>query len=908
MDTSTSEISGQKKDPLEHLPREELLKKCRQFLAIAQKAKQAKDELNEEKNTLTSKLDEVQTKSEKDVTAMQEMLNVLTEHKLELVTKIDTFQKEKYEFKGKYDACQQDLEQARIQVQNVDTENQSFRRQVRRLTEENDQLISHLDTLEKRINELNEIGEQQREQLLLLEKQQTNSVQNIDEEVEELRLKCNTFETEISNTKLILTDKEKTIVNLKEEIDMLPIKNEQIVQLKSYCQLKNTDLECLQIKHQELIDLNNNLQLDSANKTESINFLKSKLSENELILTETKNEYDVLKIELIKTKQNYNETSKLFNKNIQQICTDVLQLKKYKHDVSLVLQSYKKYINTWKSDISQLIDKLVHKVANRDLEIEKLKLENNNLNQNINTSPNTEILVELNNLKEKLQQKDSKINSLVDGNEKLNITLQENTAQKSVLIDQLNTLELNINTLKTQLLDKNAKLDDLVNLKESDVIKQLNSFELNINILTEQISLLQTKYEELEKQILHHEEKCPRNILEMQNKIRIMNEENNHLRSALSEIQNYSEKCEELQNKNGILNEENNDLKSYLSEAENYCRMYEEMQNKNCILNEENINLKSSLSESQNNSKVYKEKVEELKNITEKYENELVEGIKKSQEEKILLLSKENNLLKQTISGGAKHLEILTANLSDKNTLESENLRLKSDLSDEKEKNSDLRTENTVARKLNMELQQTSTSLEEAILRNADFLKIIEGLRFQIENHYIGKKLFENASKSLTALNEKNASLKEKINKYEEDLTSYSRDCSDLRNQLSLSKRANAQLLEEMNEMNLALKERGETISKLQEIYQELQKQTKTLEQESQALCKEKGALEREVSALKQSQISAADREENKALVAEKQKIIQDLEGEIKLLKESLNTSIGEFYFASFLPISHRYF
>lgn len=985
MDAFTSETSGQKKDPFEDLSREELIKKCRQFLAIAQKAKQAKDEL-------TIKLDEVQTKSENDVKVMQEMLNVLTDQKLELVTKIDIFQKEKNEFKDKYETSQKDLQQVTIQMQDVDTENQGCGRQVRRLTEENDQLIIHLDTLEKQINELNEIGEQQREQLLLLEKQQINNSDNRNyEEMEELQLKCSSRETEISDAKLNLSKQEQIIVNLKEEIDLLKIKNEQIVQLKNYCQLKSNELESLQLKNRELIDLNN---------------------KNEIILTETKNE-------LINTKQikeNYNnEKCKMFNKNIQQISTDVLELKKYGDDILLVFQSYEQYINTWKTDILQLIKTFGQEVQNRDMEIEKLKLENNYLNnQNIN-----------------LHEKDVKINNLVDCNEKLNIIIED--------------YKTKVHTLKNQLREK-------------------ESMELNVAILTEETIVLQKKYEEVDEQILLHEEKCSRNVSEMQNQISVLDEENSDLKRGLSKTQNYSEVCEKMRNKNRVLLEENNSLKISLSEAENnnkmyeemrgknrvlseennnlktaisvaenYYTMYEEMQNenrilneannylkisssegenntkmneemqnenrilneenhnlkralceadnnskvyeemrdkkrvlheennnlksalseaennfklyekkveedqhknrilheennnlksslsevennfkvyekkveeetnKNRILNEENINLKSSLFEAQNNSKVYEEKVAQLRNITEKKETELVDGIIKFQEEKIVLLSKENNLLKQTISGGAKHLEMLTASLSDKNSLESENLRLKSDLSDEKEKNSDLRTENTVARKLNMELQQTSTSLEEAILRNVDFLKIIEGLRDQIENHYIGKKVFENASKSLTALNEMNTSLKDKINKYEENLTSYSRDCSDLRNQLSLSKRANVQLLEEMNEMNLALKERGETISKLQEIYQELQKQTKTLEQESQTWCKEKGILEQEVSSLKESQISAADREENtssKTLVAEKQKIIQDLEREIKLLKESLNTSIGEFSFA----------
>lgn len=165
--------NSQKKDPFDNLSKEELIKKCKHLLGIAQKAKQVKDDLTDENKSLKNALSKIETKSRSDITTMQEMLSALTDQKLQMVTENDGLRKSVNILENKLKDREMEKLDLSTKYQTLDKENQSLNRQVNRLSEENDQLITHLDTLEKQIEELNRIGEQQREQLLTLEKQST---------------------------------------------------------------------------------------------------------------------------------------------------------------------------------------------------------------------------------------------------------------------------------------------------------------------------------------------------------------------------------------------------------------------------------------------------------------------------------------------------------------------------------------------------------------------------------------------------------------------------------------------------------------------------------------------------------------------------------------------------------------
>lgn len=82
MDSANND--GSKKLSLEELSREDLLKKCKGLLVLAQKAKQAKDALQEENDQLKI---QIAAPSQKDVT--NEIIEKLTQQKLSHVTIIE---------------------------------------------------------------------------------------------------------------------------------------------------------------------------------------------------------------------------------------------------------------------------------------------------------------------------------------------------------------------------------------------------------------------------------------------------------------------------------------------------------------------------------------------------------------------------------------------------------------------------------------------------------------------------------------------------------------------------------------------------------------------------------------------------------------------------------------------------
>lgn len=159
----------QKKDPFDNLSKEELIKKCKHLLGIAHKAKQVKDDIQEENKSLANALKKLETQTRSETQTMQEIIDNLTQQKLESVTDKDNLKKRISSLENKVKDLQKELHIEKNKSETFETENEGLHRQIKRLTEENDQLISNLDVLEKQISELNKIGDKQREELLVLE-------------------------------------------------------------------------------------------------------------------------------------------------------------------------------------------------------------------------------------------------------------------------------------------------------------------------------------------------------------------------------------------------------------------------------------------------------------------------------------------------------------------------------------------------------------------------------------------------------------------------------------------------------------------------------------------------------------------------------------------------------------------
>ncbi|XP_030559712.1 GRIP and coiled-coil domain-containing protein 2 [Drosophila novamexicana] len=151
MDTTTRDTQ---KNPIEALSKDELINKYKGLLGIAKKAKQAKDELTEENRQLKEALAKAAAK-QSSLPAMQEMLQDFTDKNLILTEQLSTLQRRVKEDTDR-------LEQYEI-------ENESLKRQLGRLSDENDDLLADIERMEQAMQQVNALGSEQRKNLELLE-------------------------------------------------------------------------------------------------------------------------------------------------------------------------------------------------------------------------------------------------------------------------------------------------------------------------------------------------------------------------------------------------------------------------------------------------------------------------------------------------------------------------------------------------------------------------------------------------------------------------------------------------------------------------------------------------------------------------------------------------------------------
>ncbi|XP_016973473.2 GRIP and coiled-coil domain-containing protein 2 [Drosophila rhopaloa] len=154
MDTASQRESQKNANPIEALSKDEIISKYKGLLNIAKKAKQAKDELTEENRLLKEALKRAAEK-QSSLPVMQEMVQDFTDKNLILTEQVNTLKR-----KTKEDADR---------LAQFEIENESLKRQLGRLSDENDVLLADVDRMEKAMQQVNALGNEQRKNLELLE-------------------------------------------------------------------------------------------------------------------------------------------------------------------------------------------------------------------------------------------------------------------------------------------------------------------------------------------------------------------------------------------------------------------------------------------------------------------------------------------------------------------------------------------------------------------------------------------------------------------------------------------------------------------------------------------------------------------------------------------------------------------
>ncbi|GBP22884.1 GRIP and coiled-coil domain-containing protein 2 [Eumeta japonica] len=266
-----AEEQNAKKNPFEDLSREELIKKCKGLLVIAQKAKQAKLDLQTEvesyKNEIESLKKEKITATE-NIRTLQEFVDSLTEQKLNYITELDaarnkiqslessckTYEDELKQIKAMIIVKDTNIQGLKTELSDLENEVVSLKRQNKRLVDENEHLLNQLSDLESKALEFNEIGLQQREQLRILEenvvKDHTNNIlENQESESKKLEEKVIQLEKELASKELNDSAMQNKIDEYDQKLKEITIKYENEkdkkekanVKLRSY---KDKILKC----------------------------------------------------------------------------------------------------------------------------------------------------------------------------------------------------------------------------------------------------------------------------------------------------------------------------------------------------------------------------------------------------------------------------------------------------------------------------------------------------------------------------------------------------------------------------------------------------------------------------------------------------------------------------------------
>ncbi|CAG4963198.1 unnamed protein product [Parnassius apollo] len=577
MDANTKDQDGLKRTPFEDLSKEDLISKCKGLLVIAQKAKQAKSELQHEIETYKGKLQKCE--SEKNASlennkTLQELIDSLTEQKLNYIMEIDATQANVRALNEKCHSCEEELTKLKAELivrdQNIteisqklstfDNEVVSLKRQNNRLLEENEQLITQLSHMEARVAEFNSIGLQQRKQLQLLEEK---------------------FKTD-----------DVSQINVKEL-------NEKIKELESDIQ-------------------------DKVNNYEGkISALESKAKEMSNLYESEKTKRDKANIKL-----------RSYKDKILKCATCINQLKNSRFILSKTVKEYSENIPKWQNEImkaSRVLDKQINelndentslkeKIQKLDLQLKRVLKIDSECNIMESISQLNDLIEENSLLKSQLSNLQEQVNDLSKSN---SILKSENSVYLTKQNEQIDNNVDENKLLQQQVNDLTAKIEVMA-LKNSELVKIMDDLERKNGDLSELLETkrknnelidilnLQIKALESEKAILVKEKLNARDsLIELENQNKSLNHQIETIKLELesNKMQFETVSHELLKFKEGYNSEKDTEIKQLKTRiiliqdaSDKLKKEYDDLLDLNGLLREEVETLKLSLEQPKDDS------------------------------------------------------------------------------------------------------------------------------------------------------------------------------------------------------------------------------------------------------------------------------------------------------------------
>ncbi|XP_050673315.1 GRIP and coiled-coil domain-containing protein 2-like isoform X2 [Leptidea sinapis] len=753
-------VPEEKRSPFDDLSREELISKCKGLLILAQKAKQAKSDYQNELDKQKSQLEIAENEKvafQNNIKTLQELVDSLTEQKLTYITELDSAENKTKVFKEKIIKLEEEVSNLKKasdkreeifvsttqKVSDQDNEIISLKRQKNRLIEENEQLINQLTELELRAAEFNDIGLKQREQLELLEQKIPN--ENI----------C------------------------KDNID------------KAYSKVK---------------ELENNLE----EATKKIINYEQNYNDNITKIDELKHLYENEKSKKEKT----NAKLRIYKEKILKCAACINQLKNSRLILTNTIKDYSEIIPKWQTEIikaSKIFDNqmkelneenvsLKSKISTLENELHQIQLES----KDIQSSRCNILERDIANLQTKLADSESHVSKLTSDISELNgayanlrdVTLIGKTQEIHALEQDLNIKIVEINHLSKEILDLKTSIQQLKN--END---RLNQEKANDAKLKLQINCLENEKDMLLKEKLL----CKENILELENKNRIISEQS-------------EAKIESLKLELDNLIQENSELKKESKEKDDV----KELQNEISLLQKENEKLLIV-------NGILKEEVETLKMSLEqpKDESENTYCLNESLQADIIQLETKLTAYKQENASLLAELKESHTKLMEYDNIVSEYEDAKSKLQGYRTENNELLSEMKEINQVIKERGEAISKLEKAVSEMENLIETLEKDRSIVkdENEKLLKKvtLLETNIKTAEMNQNKNNDDNEKVVKERDNLVKTLREkellIASLREDLEKLRQSTSNVMELPNDdMSTSTISRAEEHSRMRDL------------------------------------------------------------------------------------------
>ncbi|XP_017776721.1 PREDICTED: GRIP and coiled-coil domain-containing protein 2 [Nicrophorus vespilloides] len=659
--------SGGRKSALEDLSKEDLIKKCRNLLAIAQKAKQAKDVVSEEN---------VKLKEQIKNTIGDEIIENLTQQKLAFVTSMDELKQQNNTLKSSLEQQEHKLLETESKVSDLDTENQSFRRQVTRLTDENEQLITHLDGLEKQIDELEKMKVELEVKLQIPQKEQNNSnnekiieLQNMLSvslnEVQKLKDENEQLINNVSSLNVNITEQEVLITNLNEQLKGVSSENTNVNKIE-VDQLQNEiesfknkvyeSAESIQVYQQQIdiknkeIECHSNLVDDLNTEIHKNRALNEKLQQDVKCMSQRLNDNQIVSSGIATDLQNTNEKLKgklkMYHAKMIKFAIDIKHLKESKEYILNNFKSYNQQVKSWREQLIVATKKLSKEINENDIEKSKLNEYIVQLKEELSMKENPELKFQFDDVQCRLEnlqvEHENAIKEIKASKDEeiahLEKKLSDAEQTYANISDEMKTNKEKLNTATKQLHEDNVIKNELIEKVKSneklieDNNKLISELRKAIEHLENQVDLSKSTESKLAEQTGNE-------IYKLSQENKKLFEKNEHLEAKLHELQENSEELEKINSikrENAELLTEMNEMNQALKERgetiskqQAYCdeilkkiSVYEVQANKNFVvisenndtiesLKKENVELKTSCADLRSEVASIKDKLSE---------------------------------------------------------------------------------------------------------------------------------------------------------------------------------------------------------------------------------------------------------------------------------------------------------